>query len=168
MYICIKINKMDFNTQQQIKNLKVTQSVNVSGGFDEIQDFASKLPGNYTMVKVDFDEYCIIRTKDSTLNKTQRMNKAIENLPSIGLKRVNVDMTYLRVLVSKHNKKNDDVIKVIRKDEKNYIYRNIINCKDILSLDEMNEIKNALHSVLYPKYEAYINYTGDIDDNDLM
>ncbi len=134
--------------------LEIHDSVNIVTDRNTITDILSDSYHNYKVMKIENDLYCVVRLSDRKEKKCEKLENNIKKLTAFNSVKVDGDVAYIRSLVSKYNKANNDNIKVRKTSNKAQLYRNSISFNGPLTMHQMNAIKSELHELLFPLFDG--------------
>ena len=148
-----------------VQSLKINESISINSTRESIKEIIEFSNKRFKIMKVDAEIFVVARLADVEPKKTDYLSDKIENLKYFNEVSVKGDPNYIRVLVNKHNKSNNDCIRVSKQSNKIVLFRDVRNIKGPLNKAQLNEIKAEFHGYLFKRYEAE---TVEISDNDLM
>lgn len=132
---------------EQIKSLQLNKSVVIEGTKKDVKNTTDKLPGNYLVSKVSYNQ-CVVVLVESAKSFTQQLYKYIESIKPFEKKTFTFEsIEYARTLVSEYNKKNNRLFKVSHKSGVTTIYEDIMMLKEI-DMTEMDKWKDAFNNWL--------------------
>lgn len=135
--------------KEQIKLLNVSETVVFrTSNVDELKEIIKDLDGNFIINKVSNELTSVLRIDDSIVSGSTKILSKLKGLTWFNRIELKYSLPYVRTLISKYNKDNDDCIKVSKVADKVIIFR-LFDVDDLTTeelADCMAELKQKYDS----------------------
>ena len=148
------------NLKQMLETLKIGESMAIeSTNEKELKKKIDQIPGNFVINKVSETMFSILKIDYSIVSKSNKILLEVKNLNYFNEILMDFSPGYVRSVISAHNKKENDFIKVIKKENGVYITRSSFDVNNMTN-EQISECINELQNL--------IKWSGDIDDEEIM
>ena len=142
-----------------LKSLAIGDSMSFeSKNRKNLIEIIESVPGNFVLNKVSETIYSVLRIEISIQKAREKVLSEIKNLTWFNKLQLKISPSYVRAIISKYNKENNDCIKVKKHIDGSIIYR----------LFDVSEMTHEQISECVNELQNLIKWSGDIDDEEIM